>query len=73
MRTVNIYDFFPISDDDTLERYLKRDHEYEDRKNQLSHLLLKCIPDDPKKFPAAMLSCIFDNKYMETHRWPTVK
>lgn len=73
MKTVNIYDFFPISDEETLERYLRPDSEYEDRKNQLCHVLLKCIPEDAKKFPTAMLSSIFDTKYMETHRWPTVK
>ena len=73
MKTVNIYDFFPVADDETMNRYLKKDSEYEDRKNQLAHLLIKCVPDEAKKFPAAMLNCVFDPEYIATHRWPTIK
>lgn len=73
MRTVNISDYFPVTDDETLERYLRKDDQYEGRKNQLAHLLAKCIPTDPKKLSNALLKGIFDPAYRATHRWPTIK
>ena len=73
MKTVNISDFFPIPDDETMERFLRRDAEYEDRKNQLAHILIKLVSPDPKKYPSALIRALFDPQYKASHRWPTIK
>ena len=73
MKKVNISDMFPVTDDSGIERFLRKDAEYEDRKNQLSHMLLKAINDDPKKFMGAVVTCLFDPSYLACHRWPTIK
>lgn len=73
MKTVNIYDFFPVENDETMEKYLKNDDQYEDRKNQLSTVLINALDDKTKSFSSAMIKAIFHPNYMATHRWPTIK
>ena len=45
MRTVNVYDYFPCQDDETLDAYLKKDRHYEERKEQLSTIISNAIPE----------------------------
>ena len=73
MKTVNISDIFPVADDADIERFLRRDSQYEDRKNQLSSILLSAIDDESKKFMGAVVTCLFDPSYRACHRWPTIK
>ena len=72
MRTVNIYDFFPIPNDEVLGKYLLRDRDYEERKEQLSTILFNVITPKKKNFGKAVIDAIFDPEYIRTHRWPTV-
>ena len=73
MKSINIYDFFPIKDDATLEKFLKQDSEYEDRKNQFSDVILKANLDTPQKFIGSVVPLVFEQNYVAGHRWPTVK
>lgn len=73
MRTVNIYEFFPIKDDETMDRYLAKDTDYESRKEQLSTVLLNTIHKSKKKFGSAVIRNIFSPEYIATHRWPTIR
>lgn len=73
MKSINIYDFFPIQDDATLEKFLKQDAEYEDRKNQFSDVILHANMDTPQKFIGSVVPLVFEQKYVASHRWPTLK
>ena len=57
MRTVNIYDFFPIRDDEMMSQYLRDDRDYEQRKEQFSSILLNARAQ--KKNWLAQLSRLF--------------
>lgn len=71
MRKVNIFEFFPIPDAETLTKFLKKDVEYEDRKQQFYSVLIPTISDDKKKFCNALFTMVFSLEYILEHRWPT--
>ena len=72
-KTLNIYDFFPIQDEATLDKFLKQDENYEERKNQFSTVVLNAIPNKLDKFTTAVIKAVFGAEYIATHRWPTIK
>ena len=59
-------------DDESLDRFLKKDNEYEDRKNQLSNVFLNIACDNKRRFGTAVINALFDPAYVATHRWPTI-
>lgn len=74
MKSVNIFDFFPLKDQESLERYLKKDDDYEERKRQFYQILIPCQDaSDKKKFASAVLLAVFSHEYWMSHRWPTVQ
>lgn len=73
MKSINVYDFFPIPDEETLDRFLKVDDEYEQRKQQFSSILLLAAAQKKEKLAHYVIKAIFSPEYIETHRWPSVK
>ena len=73
MKSINIYDYFPLQDDDMLSKYIKKDSHYEDRKDQLYTVLLPTVTETKNRFGTAVLNALFSLKYVVSHRWPTVK
>ena len=73
MKTVNIYDFFPVKTDEQLKKFLEKDAQYEDRKEQFYSILLPTVTETQSKFGNAVLKAVFDHSFVVTHRWPTVK
>lgn len=71
MRSVNIYETFPVKDADSMTKYLLKDAEYEDRKQQFYSVLIPALCDDKKKFCNALFSKVFSLQYILDHRWPT--
>ena len=73
MKSVNIYNYMPVIDDEMMDRYLREDNEFEERKELLYKVLLMAAGAEKKKFGHAVISAVFDDNYIKTHRWPTVK
>ena len=73
MKSVNIYDYFPMKDAETMNKYLKKDSEYEERKEQLSTILLMTVAPTKKKFANAVITKIFTKEYISKFRWPSVR
>lgn len=73
MKSINVYDFFPIQDDAMLEKFLSQDSQYEERKDQFSSIIINAIKDNSKKFMGAVVSAVFSEEYVTNHRWPTLK
>lgn len=71
MKSVNISEYFPINDDDTMNRFLLKDQDYEDRKGQLYTIIFNTVADTKKKFGIHVMKAIFSNNYILSHRWPT--
>lgn len=71
MKSVNISEYFPVQDDETMNRFLLKDHEYEDRKGQLFTILFNTVADTKKKFGIHVMKAIFSPNYILNHRWPT--
>lgn len=72
MKGVDIFTYFPIPDDDTMSTYLKRDDEFDERKQQLFTVILRANTDTKKKFTKGVINELFSDSYINTHRWPTV-
>lgn len=73
MQSVNIYEYFPVCEDEVMMRFLKKDSQYEDRKAQLYTVLLPTVTETKNKFGTAVLNALFNVNYIVSHRWPTVK
>ena len=71
MKSVNISDFFPVQDDETMRKYLLKDADYEERKKQLYTVILNNVADTKKKFGTHVMKAIFSQNYILNHRWPT--
>lgn len=71
MDTVDISDFFPVNDDETLEKFLDKDHpDWQLRKRGFYHLLYNTLSTNPKKFAAALLHTVFTRNFISKHKWP---
>lgn len=74
MKSVNIFNYFPIKDDEGMDIFLKKDDELEDRKRHIHSIFIPAITDDDKsKFTNAIIKETFSISYLMSHRWPTVK
>lgn len=74
MKSVSVSDFFPVQDDEMMERYLKKDDDYEERKKQLYTVIYNArVADTKKKFGIWVMKAIFHPDYIFNHRWPTSK
>lgn len=73
MRSINIYDFFPIENDEMMEKFLNKDRDYEERKQQFSTILQNALVDNKTKLANSIIAEVFDISYIQTHRWPTIK
>lgn len=71
MRSVNITEVFPLENSAALEKYLNKDPEYEDRKQQFFSVIIPVRSAKKKKFPNALLSAVFSLQFILDHRWPT--
>lgn len=63
-------EFFPVNDNDTLQRFLAKDNEYDKRREVLYFMLYNCACDSQKSFAESFVSTVFTKQYMETHIWP---
>lgn len=74
MKSVNIYDYFPLTSHESVEKFLNKDAELDERKKQFYLILIPCcVAEDKKKFASAVLNAVFSNEYWMSHRWPTVQ
>lgn len=71
MKTVNVFNYFPLKDAAMLERFLKKDAEFEERKKQFFTILILSKHEDKKKFGTDILKAVFSEEYWMSHRWPT--
>lgn len=72
MRTINIYDYFPIQDDAGMKKFLQKDSDFEERKQQFFSVLIPTITSEKKKFGHSLISGVFSLSYIMGHRWPNV-
>lgn len=72
MKNIDIFEFFPIPDDETLEKYLRQDKDYDERKQQLFHVILKALTQKKKNLGMSVVNTLFQPSYLRTHRWPTI-
>lgn len=71
MDRTDLSDFFPLENDEALERFMDKTHEdWEARKFGFYHLLFTTVTKQKKKFAAALLHTIFSRNFIATHRWP---
>lgn len=74
MKSVNIFDYFPLVDQESLDRFLRKDAELDERKRMFYQILIPCCAtDDKKKFASAVLNAVFSHEYWMNHRWPTMQ
>lgn len=73
MKTVNVFKYFPVKDDDTIQRFMAKDDEFDERMEQLYSILLPTVHEKESRFGTAVLSAVFQINYIVTHRWPTIK
>lgn len=72
MKSINIYNFFPIENSDMMDQYLASDDDFEERKRQFFSIILLAVPDSNKGFGNAIIKATFGLDYVINYRWPTV-
>ena len=72
MKTLNIFDFFPLRNNEMVERYLRDDEDLPERKRQYFSVVLKAVTDSKKSFANAIIRETFSLDYVINHRWPTI-
>lgn len=73
MKSVNIYKYFPIRNDEMMDAFLKEDDEYEERAKQFYCILMSAVQVSKKKITKAVVNAVFSQEYVDNHRWPTQK
>lgn len=67
--------YFPIPDEETMNRFLKQDANFDLRKKKFEGLLYSIIKPEVvtfRQFSDALASTLFTRKYLERFRWPTI-
>lgn len=72
MRSLNIFNYFPIRDEEHLNTFLKKDDDFEERKRLMFQIIIPAITDDKTKFANAVIRRMFSIPYLIAFRWPTV-
>lgn len=66
--------FFPLQDDESLERFLcETDGLYALRKSEFVNLLKTCISDKQNMFGSSLMKTLFSLDYICGHTWPTYR
>lgn len=73
MKSVNVFEYFPIKNDDMLTKFMKKDDDFDDRMEQLHSILLPTVTETQSRFGTAVLNSVFHLDYIVSHRWPTLK
>ena len=74
MNKVEIYDYFPINDDNSLREFLSNaDGSFNEKRRQFEFMLYNAATkqkSQQKQFGEALKNLLFTRSYVSSHRWP---
>ena len=66
----NTNDFFPADSNEPIERFMRKDHEYDKRVKSLYLLLTGCGTNNQRTFTDSFIRTLFSKTYIANHIWP---
>ena len=72
MQGTDISEFFPVENNQQLERFMDRDHpDWNSRKMEFYHFLYTTASDVKKGFARGLIKAIFSRSYILGAKWPS--
>ena len=70
MDSADLSEFFPLADDNSLQKFMNRDDDqWPLRRRGFYHLLFNTVTKQKQKFAGALLHILFTRNFIANHRW----